>query len=108
MGYAKQSLIFFATRKNKVAKIVYIGGVFKEKLQTILEKEFAQEDEETQIEIGQLITNIGICQQFPGWTIEYVEGLLPEVKAAILGMLEGQAKVEEDRIQKMKMQAGRR
>jgi hypothetical protein len=62
---------------------VYYGAIFKE---------------EAGPELARVINRIRLAQEFQGWTLEYIDRLMdrePWTVAEIIGVLDGQARLQE-------------
>ncbi|GAB4528750.1 MAG: hypothetical protein OHK0046_48000 [Anaerolineae bacterium] len=48
-------------------------------------------------DVAHMINVVRLCQEFTGWTLEYVESLSADTVAAIWGILDGQRTLAEYR-----------
>lgn len=48
-------------------------------------------------EIIAVIDRVRLCQEFPGWTLDYVDSLDRWQRAEIWGVIEGQRKIAKER-----------
>lgn len=87
-------MAFFVDRKEHVSKTLYKSSLF--------------ENVEIDPELSHTINCIRLLQNFPGWTLEYVETLMeerPYQVAGIFGVLDADSKIKEQQIIKVRQQA---
>jgi hypothetical protein len=48
-------------------------------------------------DLARRIERVRLAQEFPGWTLEYIDSLTLFARADIWGVIEGQRKAEQDR-----------